>query len=248
MSLKQALTHSCLFNTSNTYSEGRSQLCIIIPTQYNPTSKDSHSDSHRKDSSLGLNPWLKRHCMLNCIFIKCIYNRKKNHGKTSNTYSWGMDDDYSYRFGLNKTAPSFGLEEHLQNHCVVTSYTVTKQDGMTLLHNAQEASKPTFISMCVTYCSLSHTNFTAAVPHHPAPDCCNTPARRSRGLLLTVSVSQVQPQLHWSCTCAGCQETFKQNIMLLAYCWTVVSTVVPLSFSSVCFSPSVPFHTTSQQS
>lgn len=116
MSLKQALTHSCLFNTSNTYSEGRSQLCIIIPTQYNPTSKDSHSDSHRKDSSLGLNPWLKRHCMLNCIFIKCIYNRKKNHGKTSNTYSWGMDDDYSYRFGLNKTAPSFGLEEHLQNH------------------------------------------------------------------------------------------------------------------------------------
>lgn len=30
-------------------------------------------------------------------------------------------------------------------------------------------------------------------------------------------------QLHWSCTCAGCQETFKQNIMLLAYCWTVVA-------------------------
>lgn len=239
MSLKQALTHSCLFNTSNTYSEGRSQLCIIIPTQYNPTSKDSHSDSHRKDSSLGLNPWLKRHCMLNCIFIKCIYNRKKNHGKTSNTYSWGMDDDYSYRFGLNKTAPSFGLEEHLQNHCVVTSYTVTKQGGMTLLHNAQEASKPTFISMCVTYCSLSHTNFTAAVPHHPAPDCCNTPARRSRGLLLTAAL-----KLHLCWLPGNVQTKYHALGILLNSC----STVVPLSFSSACFSPSVPFHTTSQQS
>lgn len=179
--------------------------------------------------------------MLNCISVKCIYIRKKkNHSKTSNTYSWGVDDDRGDRFGLNKTAPRFGLGKHLQNHCVVTSYTVTEQGGMTLLHNAQEPSKPTF---------FPHVWHNALFPIQTSlqlflttqhQTCCHTPARRSRGLLLTVSMSQVQPQLHWSCSCAGCQEIFKQNIVLFCLLLSSCSTAVLLSFSSACFSPSVP--------